>query len=136
MSLRDTITVKKDATSFTITGGTDAVYVNDGTGTAGANVLINSSDTNLLTRGKVVTSFTAAAAAPNSASKARLGRSRITTHAPYVDAAGHEYKLPCISEISYHPAMTLAQREQRSRDHYAMCLDAELWNLQTNGINN
>lgn len=136
MSLRDTITVKKDATAFTIVGGTDAVYINDGTGTNGANILINSSNANLLEREKIQTTFTAAAAAPNSTAKAKLGRSRIVTHAPYVDAAGHEYKLPCVSEISYHPSMTLAEREQRARDHYAICLDAELWNLQTNGINN
>lgn len=135
MSLRTSIVVKQGSTGVTLTGGSDTTFVNDGQGTNGVNVLIDSSNGNLLTRKRIATRLVRPEPAPNANSTAKLGRSAVTMHAPYVDSNGKLYKQPANFDISYHPDLTEAERLTLFWDFIAVIVDSEMGNLMSKSVN-
>lgn len=135
MSLRTSIVVKKDPTAATLTGGTDRTFINDGRGTGGANVLVDSSNGNLLTREQIITRITQPQAAPNANAMAKLGHANVVTHHPFVDSNNKSYRCPAQTDISYHPEMTEAQRLAVFMNHISVLVDAELTNFFSKSVN-
>lgn len=135
MSLSTSVVLKRGATGATLTGGTDTTFINDGRGTNGNKVLVDSSNGNLLTRQTIQTSIVQAVAAPNVNALAKLGRSKVIVKAPFVDSNGKTYQLPDTFEMTYHPSMTEAQRITKFWDTIAVIIDSELTNLFTKAVN-
>lgn len=135
MSLSSSIVVKTGATAATLTGGTDTTFINDGQGVNGAKVLVDSSNGSLLTRRKIITRVVNAAAAPNANALAKLGKSQVTAHSPYVDGNNKSYKLPDSFEMTYHPSQSQADRITKFWNFIAIIIDSELANLTQNLVN-
>lgn len=129
MSLSTSISVAQGGTGVTVTGGTAKTFVNDGTGIAGKKVLVDSSNTNPQTRSKLVSQVTVGATSSNGGT-AKLHRTQQTIHQPYVDANGVVYPLADSLSMSYHPAMTAAERETKFWNTIFLVVDAELANTR------
>jgi hypothetical protein len=120
----------------TITGGTSTNFTNDGRGVNGANTLVDITQPLVHLRKKLTTRLTLPQPAANATSLAKLGRASVQLNFPYADSSGKLYQQPCTFEMSFHPDLTDAQREQRLIDAVAVISDAELIDLFKNGINN
>lgn len=136
MSLRTNIVVKQSITAVALTGGNDTTFINDGQGTNGANVLVDSSNGNLLTRKKMTTRLTQPVAAPNPNALAKLGRADLTVHHPKVDSvSGKVYRRPANFGISFHPSDSEADRVAILLDTIAIISDPDLLPFFTKVVN-
>lgn len=133
MSLSTSISVLRGATGATMVGGTAKTFVNDGQGTNGKKVLVDSSESNPALRGKVITDVTIGGVQPNG--NAKLHRSSVTVHQPHTASNGAVYPLPDNFNMSYHPEQSAAQREAKLWNTIATIVDAELLAIHQNLIN-
>lgn len=135
MSLSNNITVKQGITGVTLTGGTDVVFSNDGQGLAGKKSLIDTSNGNVNTRKKLITSVTVGYPGTTKNPMPKLHRATADLHQPFVDSNGVKSNLPMNFGLSYHPEQTQAQREAHFWNVIAVITDPELFPLFTNIVN-
>lgn len=135
MSLSSTISVTQGATGATLTGGAAVSFVNDGQGSNGKKVLIDSSNGDINTRKKVITGVTVGALPARVGALAKLHRGSCDIHQPFVDSAGVKYNLADNFAMSYHPEQTLAQRQAKFWNTIAIIIDSELAGPLTNAVN-
>lgn len=133
MSLSTSVQVLRGATGATMTGGSAVTFVNDGQGQNGKKVLVDSSVSDPALRGKIITDVTIGTVQPNG--NAKLHRSAVTVHQPFVASNGAVYPLPDNLNMSYHPEQTAAQREAKLWNTIATFVDAELVNIHKLLIN-
>lgn len=134
MSLRTSIIVKDGISAVTLTGGTDKTYINDGRGSNGVNVLVDSSNGDLTTRKSIQTRLTQPALAPNANAMAKLGRAEMTVKHPSI-RDGKQYNEPSMVSFTFHPATTEAERGQRLDNLIAILSDPELRSFFTKAVN-
>jgi hypothetical protein len=136
MTLSTSVSIVQGPTSFSITGGSATSFVNDGTGTNGTKSLVDSTNTNPLTRKRARTRVVMGLPAPNANALAKLSRAQLAVQSPYVEAVtGKLYPLPDTVELTFHPSMTLAEKQAKRNNLVCWLMDAELDNMLTNGIN-
>jgi hypothetical protein len=133
MSLSTSVQVLRGATGATMTGGSLTTFVNDGKGQNGKKVLVDSSVSDPSLRGKVITDVTIGAVQPNG--NAKLHRTAVTVHQPFVASNGAVYPLPDNLNMSYHPEQTAAEREAKLWNTVSAFVDAELVKIQQLLIN-
>lgn len=130
MTLSTTISVLQGATAATLTGGSAVTFTNDGSGKDGRKSLVDASNTNPLTRKRVITNVVVGFVSAVTGVLAKLHRSSIVMHQPYVDSANVKYDLPDQFNMSYHPAQTAAERETKFWNFIGVVIDSELANLR------
>lgn len=135
MTLSTSITLPRGAT-ITLTGGTTTTFVNDGRGTGGAKVLVDTSNNNFSLRGSITTRLASPAHAPTVNQSAKLGRANLVVHTPYVDAAGRSYKQADQVTLSFHPDLTVEQIQAKRLLLVAAIMDPEMDDFFLHGIHN
>lgn len=128
MSLSTSISVLLGTTGATPTGGTATSFVNDGQGLNGKKVLVDSSESNPALRKKIISDVVIGAVLSNG--NAKLHRTSITVHQPFVASNGANYPLPDNFNMSYHPEQTAAQREAKFWNTVAIIYDSEFGNVR------
>lgn len=133
MSLSTSVNVLQDTTGATPVAGTPVTFVNDGQGTNGKKILVDSSQGNVNLRKKIITSTTVGNQPVTGLAK--LHRGDVTIHQPYIDAKGVKYNLADSLTLSYHPAMTQAERLTKFWNTISILIDSELLGPLTNMVN-
>lgn len=130
MSLSTNISVLQGVTGATLTGGSATTFANDGAGTNGRKSLVDTGNTNPLTRKRLLTNIVIGAVSAVAGALAKLHRFSIVMHQPYVDSAGVKYDLPDQFHMSFHPSMTAAERETKFWNFISAIVDSETANLR------
>jgi hypothetical protein len=128
MSLSNTISVVLGATGATLTGGDAVPFVNDGKGTNGRKILVDSTQANPAIRKKIITDVTIGAVAASGSDK--LHRTSVVVHMPFANSQGVVYPLPQQFNMAYHPGQTSAEREAQFWNFIGVIIDAELSQLR------
>lgn len=135
MSLSSSISVVQGATGATLTGGSAVSFVNDGQGTSGKKVLVDSSNGNINTRKRIITGVVVGYPGTAAKPQPKLHRASVDMHQPFIDSNSVKSNLPANFSVAYHPQMTQAERVAHFWNVIAVLVDGELLNLLTNIVN-
>lgn len=134
MTLRTSVVVKSGVSAVSLTGGSDTTFVNTGTGTNGANVLVDSGNGNLVTRRSLITRLVEPVPAVNANALAKLGRASLTMHHPKLDASLKKYKRASEFSLAYHPDDSEEERETLLLNSIAIVSSPEFRDFFVKGI--
>lgn len=132
-NLRSEITIPT-YTSFTGTGGTPLVYVNEGLGKNGRNILTNISEPIMGMRQSVQTNLVRPVPAANAKSNPTFGHAQGRVSMPFLTASGKIDTIQGYYDLGSHPEYTEALRIAMLYKVVNMLLAPDLSNLNIKGI--
>lgn len=115
-------------TTFSVTGGTNATFVNEQSGKNGHAILTETSSSPLLRR-RLDLQIVKGALPVSVKSSVKYDRSNMKMAVPYTDPDGKIFHLPSMIGMVYHPLMTDAERYAHVILQLEMALAADTRNV-------